>query len=169
MGRHLCDEFELVPAGTDPGYADAVLDLCHRHGATVVLPQSSFDLPGLAAARVRFATEGVAAMVASPEAVRRANDNGETFALLDACGVRGPEWRRVQGGAALAEAARELGYPARDVCMKPVVVLGLARLPHRSRPASTAATSCCTSGPAASPCGSRTSWRSSATTRRSSW
>ena len=56
--------------------------------------------------------------------MRRANDNGETFALLDACGVRGPEWRRVQGGAALAEAARELGYPARDVCMKPVVSSG---------------------------------------------
>jgi carbamoyl-phosphate synthase large subunit len=101
-----------------------VLDLCHRHGATVVLPQSSFDLPGLADARVRFATEGVTAMVAAPEAVRRANDNGETFALLDACGVRGPEWRRVQGGAALAEGARELGYPARDVCMKPVTSSG---------------------------------------------
>ena len=56
--------------------------------------------------------------------MRRANDNGETFALLDACGVRGPEWRRVQGGAALAEAARELGYPGRDVCMKPVVSSG---------------------------------------------
>jgi carbamoyl-phosphate synthase large subunit len=124
VGRHLCDEFELVPAGSDPGYADAVLDLCHRHGATVVLPQSSFDLPGLADARVRFATEGVTAMVASPDAVRRANDNGETFALLEACGVRGPEWRRVRGGAALAEAARELGYPARDVCMKPVVSSG---------------------------------------------
>ena len=124
VGRHLCDAFELVPAGSDPGYADAVLDLCRRHGATVVLPQSSYDLPGLAAARERFAAEGVVAMVASPEAVRRANDNGETFALLDACGVRGPEWRRVQGGAALAEAARELGYPGRDVCMKPVVSSG---------------------------------------------
>ncbi len=124
VGRHLCDAFELVPAGSDPGYADAVLDLCRRHGATVVLPQSSYDLPGLAAARDRFAAEGVAALVASPEAVRRANDNGETFALLDACGVRGPEWRRVTGGAALAEAARELGYPGRDVCMKPVVSSG---------------------------------------------
>ena len=64
VGRHLCDAFELVPAGSDPGYADAVLDLCRRHGATVVLPQSSYDLPGLAAARERFAAEGIAAMVA---------------------------------------------------------------------------------------------------------
>jgi carbamoyl-phosphate synthase large subunit len=124
VGRHLCDDFELVPPGSDPGYAEAVLDLCHRHGATVVLPQSSYDLPALADERVRFATEGIASMVASPEAVRRANDNGETFALLEACGVRGPEWRRVRGGAALAEGARELGYPARDVCMKPVVSSG---------------------------------------------
>ena len=124
VGRHLCDIFETVPAGSDPLYADAVLDLCRRHGATVVLPQSSYDLPGLADARRRFANEGITAMVASPEAVRRANDNGETFALLERAGVRGPEWRRVRGGAELAAAARELGYPARDVCMKPVVSSG---------------------------------------------
>ncbi len=124
VGRHLCDAFELVPAGADPGYADAVLDLCRRHGATVVLPQSSYDLPGLAAARQRFAHDGITAMVASADAVRRANDNRETFALLERAGEQGPEWRRVQGGEALAEAARELGYPDRDVCMKPVVSSG---------------------------------------------
>ena len=35
--------------------------------------------------------------------------------MLDAIGVRGPAWRRVQGGEAVAEAARELGYPDEDV------------------------------------------------------
>src|SRR5262249_62219427 len=51
VGRHLCDAFHLVPAGSDPGFADAVLEIVEREGVDVVLPQSSFDLPGLAAAR----------------------------------------------------------------------------------------------------------------------
>ena len=124
VGRHLCDAFELVPRGSDPGFADDVLDLARREGAAAVLPQSSFDLPGLAAARERFAAEGVAVLVASPEAVRRANDKAESYAMLDAIGVRGPAWRRVRGVDAVAVAAHELGYPERDVALKPVFSSG---------------------------------------------
>jgi len=124
IGRHLCDVFHLVPPGADPGFAEAVLEICEREGADVVLPQSSFDLLGLAEARERFAAAGVTAMVSSPEAIRRANDKAESYAMLDAIGVRGPAWRRVRGPAALAAAARALGYPERDVCMKPVFSSG---------------------------------------------
>src|ERR1041385_5480677 len=53
IGKHLCDAFHLVPPGSDPGYADAVFEIVEREGVDVVLPQSSFDLPGLAAARER--------------------------------------------------------------------------------------------------------------------
>jgi len=124
IGRHLCDAFHLVPPGADSGFAEAVLDVCRGEGVDVVLPQSSFDLPGLAAAKERFAAEGVTVLVSSPEAVRRSNDKAETYALLDAIGVRGPAWRRVAGGEAAAQAARELGYPQRDVCLKPVFSSG---------------------------------------------
>ncbi|MBA3347724.1 MAG: ATP-dependent carboxylate-amine ligase, partial [Actinobacteria bacterium] len=48
IGKHLCDAFHLVPAGSDPGFADAILDVVEREGVDVVLPQSSFDLEGLA-------------------------------------------------------------------------------------------------------------------------
>ena len=124
VGRQLCDAFHLVPAGGDPGFADALLDVCRREGVGVVLPQSSFDLPGLAASRERFTAEGVIAMVSSPEAIRRSNDKAETYAMLDSIGVRGPAWRRVQGPAAVEGAARELGYPGSDVCLKPVFSSG---------------------------------------------
>jgi carbamoylphosphate synthase large subunit len=87
-----------------------------------VLPQSSFDLLGLAEAKERF--EGIALLVSSPEAIRRSNDKAETYALLDRIGVRGPAWRRVSGGEAVAAAARELDYPDVDVCMKPVFSSG---------------------------------------------
>ncbi len=87
-----------------------------------MLPQSSFDLLGLAEALVRF--DGIAVLVSSPEAIRRSNDKAETYALLDSIGVRGPAWRRVSGGEAVKAAVRELGYPDVDVCMKPVFSSG---------------------------------------------
>jgi carbamoyl-phosphate synthase large subunit len=124
VGRELADAFHVVPAGSDAGFADAMLDVAAREGVDVVLPQSSFDLMGLAEAKARFEEAGVVAMVASANAIRRANDKAESYALLDAIGVRGPAWRRVSGGAAVAEAARELGYPERDVALKPVFSSG---------------------------------------------
>jgi len=122
VGRHLCDAFHVVPAGSDPGFADAVLDVCRRERVDAVLPQSSYDLPGLAQAKERF--EGIAVLVASPEAIRRSNDKAETYALLERIGVRGPAWRRVRGAGEVGAAARELGYPGEDVCFKPVFSSG---------------------------------------------
>ncbi len=122
IGRHLCDAFHVVPPGADPGFADAIRDVCAAEGVDVLLPQSSHDLLGLAEARARFT--GVAVLVSAPEAVRRCNDKAETYALLDRIGVPCPAWRRVTGSDAVATAADELGYPERPVCFKPVYSSG---------------------------------------------
>jgi carbamoyl-phosphate synthase large subunit len=121
IGRHLCDAFHLVPPGSDPGYADAVLELVEREGVDVVLPQSSFDLPGLAAARSRFP---VPVLVSEPETVRRSNDKAETYSLLQRIGVPTIAFRRVAGARAVEAAAHELGYPELPVCFKPVFSSG---------------------------------------------
>ena len=124
IGRHYCDSFYVVPPGGDPAFADAVLGIAQQEQVDAVLPQSSFDLLGLAEARERFAAEGMAVLVSPPEAVRRANDKAEMYALLQRIGVRAPSWRRVTGGRALRDAAQELGYPDRPVCFKPVFSSG---------------------------------------------
>ncbi len=121
IGRHLCDAFHLVPAGSDPGFADAILDVVERERVDAVLPQSSFDLEGLAEHRDRFA---VPVLVSRPDTIHRSNDKAETYELLHRLGVPAPEFRRVNGAAAVAEAARELGYPDRPVCFKPVFSSG---------------------------------------------
>ena len=120
IGRHVCDSFHRVPAGSDPAFAEVVLDICRREGVDAVLPESSFDLEGLAGARGQFAAEGIAVLVSSPDAIARSNDKGATYALTQSLGMPTPEFRRVQGAAAVAAAARELGYPDRPVCFKPV-------------------------------------------------
>jgi len=121
IGRHLCDAFHLVPAGSDPGFADAILDVVEREHVDCVLPQSSFDLEGLAAHRDTFP---VPVLVSSPDTIQRSNDKAETYALLQRLGIPGPDYRRVNGARAVEAAARELGYPDRPVCFKPVFSSG---------------------------------------------
>ena len=122
VGRHFCDRFYTVPAGSHPGFADAVLDVVRRENVDVVLPQSSFDLLALSEARERFM--GTTVLVSPPEAIRTANDKASAYELLERLGLRAPAWRKVTGGRALGIAAQELGYPDRPVCFKPVFSSG---------------------------------------------
>jgi carbamoyl-phosphate synthase large subunit len=121
VGRHLCDAFHLVPSGSDPGFADAMRAVAEREGAHAVLPQSSFDLEGLATHRDTFP---VPVLVSRPDTIRRSNDKAETYAFLHRLGVRAPEFRRVHGARDVETAAHQLGYPDRPVCFKPVFSSG---------------------------------------------
>jgi carbamoyl-phosphate synthase large subunit len=121
VGRHLCDSFHIVPGGADPAFPDAMLAIAEREEVDAILPQSSFDLEGLAAHVDRFP---MPVLVSSPDAIHRSNDKAETYAFLHRIGVRAPEFRRVNGAGEVDAAARELGYPDRAVCFKPVFSSG---------------------------------------------
>jgi carbamoyl-phosphate synthase large subunit len=121
VGRHLCDAFHVVPGGADPAFTDAMLEVAEREGVDAILPQSSFDLEGLAAHVDRFP---MPVLVSSPDAIHRSNDKAETYAFLHRIGVRAPEFRRVNGAREVEAAAHQLGYPDRPVCFKPVFSSG---------------------------------------------
>jgi carbamoyl-phosphate synthase large subunit len=121
VGKHLCDAFYIVPGGADPTFPDAMLDVAEREGVDAILPQSSFDLEGLAEHVDRFP---MPVLVSSPDAIHRSNDKAETYAMLHRLGVPAPEFRRVNGAHEVDAAARELGYPDRPVCFKPVFSSG---------------------------------------------
>jgi carbamoyl-phosphate synthase large subunit len=121
VGRHLCDTFHLVPAGSDPSFPDAVLEIAQREGVDAILPQSSFDLEGLAGHVERFP---MPVLVSSLDASERSNDKAQTYELMHELGIPAPAFRRVSGAAEVEAAARELGYPERPVCFKPVFSSG---------------------------------------------
>jgi carbamoylphosphate synthase large subunit len=121
VGRHLCDAFHLVPGGADPAFAGAMLEVATSEGVDAILPQSSFDLEGLAE---HVDTFSAPVLVSRPDTIRRSNDKAETYALLHRLGVPAPAFRRVNGAREVAAAARELGYPERPVCFKPVFSSG---------------------------------------------
>jgi carbamoyl-phosphate synthase large subunit len=121
VGRHLCDSFHIVPGGADPAFPDAMLDVAKRESVDAILPQSSFDLEGLAEHVDRFP---MPVLVSSPDAIHRSNDKAETYAMLHRIGVPAPKFKRVNGAHEVDAAARELGYPDRPVCFKPVFSSG---------------------------------------------
>jgi carbamoyl-phosphate synthase large subunit len=121
VGRHLCDAFHVVPGGADPAFPDAMLTVAEAENVDAILPQSSFDLEGLAEHVDRFP---VPVLVSSPDAIRRSNDKADTYDLLHRLGLPAPAFRRVNGAGEVEAAARELGYPDRAVCFKPVFSSG---------------------------------------------
>jgi carbamoyl-phosphate synthase large subunit len=66
----------------------------------------------------------VPVLVSRPDTIRRSNDKGESYALLRRLGLPAPDFRRAHGAAEVDRAARELGYPDRPVCFKPVFSSG---------------------------------------------
>src|SRR2546428_6882428 len=111
VGRHLCDAFHLVPAGSDSAFPDVMLAVAERERVEAILPQSSFDLEGLAEHVGRFP---MPVLVSHPDAIRRSNDKAESYELLHRLGVPAPAFRRgdrgPQGEAAPAR-PRQPGRP----------------------------------------------------------
>jgi carbamoyl-phosphate synthase large subunit len=121
VGRHVCDAFHLVPPGTEPRFADAILELTERERVDAVVPQSSYDLEHLAERREEFTAS---VLVSRPETIHLSNDKAACYDLLHRLGVPAPAFRRVRGATGIDAAARELGYPDRAVCFKPVISSG---------------------------------------------
>ena len=121
VGRHLCDAYHHVPAGSDPSFPDTMLEVATRESVDAILPQSSFDLEGLAGHVDRFP---MPVLVSPVDAIQRSNDKALTYELMHRLGVPAPAFFRVDGAAGVERAAHELGYPDRPVCFKPVFSSG---------------------------------------------
>ena len=124
IGRYLCDDFETTPPSDTPAFGDAVLAIAARERIDAVLPQASIDVPTLAARRTGFAAAGITLVSASPEAARRADSKLELLRVCAETGVRAPDFREATGADELVAAAHALGYPAREVCFKPIHAAG---------------------------------------------
>lgn len=122
IGRAVCDAFHLVPPARDPGFVAALVDVAEREGADLVFPQSSAEIPAIAAARDRF---GCPVLCADVDAVLRADDKSAMHDLLAGHpDVAQPAAERVDEASGLAAAAARLGYPDRDLAFKPVTAKG---------------------------------------------
>ncbi|MFE9045214.1 ATP-grasp domain-containing protein [Streptomyces sp. NPDC007818] len=98
----------LVPPGGAPGYAEAVLRLCERHGIDVLVPTVDVELVALSRAAAAFEAAGVRVLVSPADALETCLDK---WRLAEACrgAVRLPDTRLVGAGDAPGV---EGGFPA---------------------------------------------------------
>jgi carbamoyl-phosphate synthase large subunit len=120
-GRFLCDAFGVVPPGASDEFAPAVAEIARREGADVVFPTSSSEVASFARARELFE---VPLMCASGEAVAACDDKAATYDLALRVGVRVPQTLVAAGPEEVRAAAAALGYPERDICIKPPTAKG---------------------------------------------
>jgi carbamoyl-phosphate synthase large subunit len=119
-GRHLTDAFAEVPRPEDAGYAGKMLELCERYDIGVVVPQTTAETLFFSRQRAAFERKGVAVVVCGDaEAVGRANDKWQLNLLFGALGLPRPDCVLVDRMSELAAAAGQLGYPQRNVVIKP--------------------------------------------------
>lgn len=87
---HGADRRFAVPPAADPGYADALLDICQTHKVSLLVPTIDPELQPLADARDRFAAAGVCVAVSAPELISMARDKLETARFLARHGISSP-------------------------------------------------------------------------------
>jgi carbamoyl-phosphate synthase large subunit len=84
---HVADRAYGVPMATEPGYIDALLDICKAERVALVVPTIDDELTVIGEARERFRQIG-AFVACSPAATAEAcNDKYETCARLTALGI----------------------------------------------------------------------------------
>ena len=83
----MVDQYYQVPRGDDPGYADAILDICRKEHVDVVIPIMSVELETLARNADKFAEAGVVLSVSDLEPLKIANNKLALFAYMKANGI----------------------------------------------------------------------------------
>lgn len=119
VGAHFVDRFYTVPGGLDPNYVESLLNIATREQARVIVPLSDEEALPLAQQRQRFAAHGIAVLCSSAEATATACDKGRLLSFLRERNVPVPPFRLPRDLGALDAAVSELGYPQREVVLKP--------------------------------------------------
>jgi len=124
VGQRFASAFYAVPAGNDPSYPEALLNICRRESAQVVIPTSDEEALALAQAAPRFQPHGVVCTVPRPELVGCFSDKSRMYTVLAERGVPVPDHVQVTTVEGLREAASRLGYPRRPFVIKPARARG---------------------------------------------
>ena len=85
------DRASVIPRSNDPGFVEALLDLCAAEGVGLVVPTRDEELPILAEARDRFAAAGTLVLVSNAEAVATCLDKVRFGAAVAAAGLATPQ------------------------------------------------------------------------------
>lgn len=118
------DAFAQVPLGSDPSFADRLLDIATAQRTEMIIPGGDEDAFALMRARDRFRAAGITLAVQDDALLPILASKSACYAALAARGFSIPPHHVVRTAEQLDVALAELGYPNRPVLMKPDTARG---------------------------------------------
>lgn len=123
-GSHVADKFYTVPSGDSPDYIDAMLRIAKKEGVDVILPASQNEIISLSKNKALFEKIGTAVACSSHESIAASSDKGLLYEFLKKRGLPYPKFYNVNSIDEFKHAVAKLGYPAKQVVMKPRLTSG---------------------------------------------
>lgn len=124
VGMHFVDSFHTVPSGTHPDYPEKILELARRENIDVIVPLSDEEVVSLSHHRNSFAAEGITVLCSDAKAVETSADKGKMLTFLREKGVSVPRFACPATLAEMDEAVELLGYPEKELVLKPTKAHG---------------------------------------------
>lgn len=124
IGRYLTDIFYKVPAGDDPTYLDAILNICEKEKVEVIFPASHEEALALSKSRKLFEDIGITIAVSKYEVLELAFNKAKAYTFLKKHDLLCPKFYKVKSVDEFINAAEKLGFPQKNIVMKPSLARG---------------------------------------------
>ncbi len=120
IGPFVADEFVQVPARSDPGYIDRVLEICREKRIDVYYALGEEEAIGSAEREAEFRAQGVAVITpGKPDMLRISSNKARYHEFFRERGIPAAGFRPITALAEVEPALREMGFPEIDVFLKP--------------------------------------------------
>ena len=124
VGKWLAEDFTVIPHAKDPKFTDAILSVCRENNIHVILPLVTAELIPLASRLDEFELAGARIPVSPASSLEIANNKSRLYEFLQWRDIPLPLFRVVENIEQFDKAVEELGYPGKNVCIKPSVSNG---------------------------------------------
>jgi len=126
VGSYLCDKFYVIPSAKKGShYIDRLLKICKNDKVHVLLPQNTFELEVLAKNYHKFLSIGTKVVLASENSIEIANDKYHLMSICKDIGVPVGQFYKVNNSNELLSKAELLGWPSKNVVVKPPISNGM--------------------------------------------
>ena len=78
-GRYFSDAFHKIPLANDPSYVDALVEVCERHRADLLVPIVDYEFKPISCAVERFGDIGCMVAISPADVIARTNNKLETY------------------------------------------------------------------------------------------
>ncbi len=124
IGAYFVDKFYIVPLGNEPLYAEIMLNIAIKENIDVIVPLSDEEVISLSKNKESFVKQGINILCSKQEAVEIATNKGKMLTYLKDKNIQVPEFYLPTNFEEFEAAVYKLGYPERDVVLKPTMGRG---------------------------------------------